>query len=74
MKKQADWKESLKKFLQENRQAVGVAAAAGAGGLLGGTMLPGLIYKKPTMGSRLMLGGGSVALTALAVMAALGKG
>ena len=74
MKKQADWKESLKNFLQEHRQAVGVAAAAGAGGLIGGTMIPGLIYKKPTMGSRVGIGMGSAALTALGVMAALGKG
>ena len=71
MKKKADWKEDLKKYLSENRQAVGLALAGGVGGLVGGTLLPGLIYKKPTGGSRLMLGGGTGALTMLATMLAM---
>lgn len=74
MKKKADWKEDFKKFLQENRQAVGVGLAGLGGAAVGGLMLPGLLYKKPTFGNRAIMGTGTGLLTALVTLAALNKG
>ena len=73
MDKKADWKEDLKEALKDKR-LIGAGLAGLGASLVGGGVLPGLIYKKPTWGSRLLLGGSSGALTTLAVLAALNKG
>ena len=73
MEKKADWKELLAKALQDKR-LIGAGLAGLGGGLVGGTLLPGLIWKNPTWGKRGIIGGTTGALAALATLAAMGKG
>lgn len=73
MKKQADWKEELAKALQD-RRVIGALLAGTAGGVVGGFGIPGLIWKKPTKKQRVITGGTTAALAALATAAAMGEG
>ena len=73
MEKKADWKELLAKALQDKR-LIGAGLAGLGGGLVGGTLLPGLIWKNPTWGKRGIIGGTTGILAALATLAAMGKG
>jgi hypothetical protein len=70
MDKKADWKESLKEALKDKR-LLGAGLAGLAGAAVGGGVLPGLIYKKPTWGSRFWMGGASGISTFLIALAAM---
>lgn len=66
MNKKADWQELLK-----DKRLLGALLAGGGGALVGGGLLPGLIWKRPTWGQRGIMGGTSGAIMALLTAAAM---
>ena len=66
MDKKADWQELLK-----DKRFLGALLAGGGGALVGGGLIPGLIWKRPTWGQRGIMGGTTGAVMALLTAAAM---